>query len=527
VNPAQLRRRFAFAFLILSILLVVFLLVLKLIETRPLQFQVEVSPNLSCEHFTGRLAVVVSSARLSDGRMDLTRNGGKAFCLLGTDVNDFGNGKVAIVKQSAVSYPLSHVTDLPAGHYFVGAYLKHGPPLSSPDSPGTFFSSVREFDIDPARAGVITLWLDQPAPPETVPADTAFMNFLKVKSDLLSKFHGRPMYLRAGIVLPSDYYEHPDRRYPVWVRIGGYGARYWSIKSLMDEKSDFRKTWDEADTPRMILVQLDGAGPYGDPYQVNSANNGPYGDALMQELLPEVEKRFRCLPHARVLSGVSTGGWASLALQIFYPDEFDGVWSSCPDPVDFRAFELINIYENTNAYVNAYGFERPSERTVDGEVKLTVRREVQLENVLGRGDSWTLSGEQWCAWNAVFSPRGKDGLPERLWDPQTGAINRAVAEAWKRYDLRLCLQEHWKTLGPKLQGKLHIAAGDADNFYLNNAVHLLDEFLSHANPPYKGTIVYGPRKGHGWSNLAVKPMLQEMQAAVERVNRVRQPSAGQ
>jgi hypothetical protein len=195
--------------------------------------------------------------------------------------------------------------------------------------------------------------------------------------------------------------------------------------------------------------------------------------------------------------------------------------------VDFRAFEMINIYENTNAYVNAYGFERPSERTVDGEVKLTVRREVQLENVLGRGDSWTLSGEQWCAWNAVFSPRGKDGLPERLWDPQTGAINHAVAEAWKRYDLRLCLQEHWKTLGPKLQGKLHIAAGDADNFYLNNAVHLLDEFLSHANPPYKGTIVYGPRKGHGWSNLAVKPMLQEMQAAVERVNRVRQPSAGQ
>jgi hypothetical protein len=473
------------------------------------------------------LMVVVSSTRPSNAGMDLIRNGGKAFCILGTDVNDFGNGKVAIVKQSAVSYPLSHVTDLSAGHYFVWAILNRSTPRDPSEISNPLLSYPQEIDLDRAHAGIVKLWLDEQRPPESAPADTEFMKFLQVQSGLLSKFHGRPMYLRAGIVLPSDYYEHPDRRYPVWVRIGGYGARYWSIKSLMAEKSDFLKTWNEADTPRMILVQLDGAGPYGDPYQVDSANNGPYGDALMQELLPEVEKRFRCLPHARVLSGVSTGGWASLALQIFYPDEFDGVWSSCPDPVDFRAFELINIYENTNAYVNAYGFERPSERTVDGEVKLTVRREVQLENVLGRGDSWTLSGEQWCAWNAVFSPRGKDGLPERLWDPQTGAINHAVAEAWKRYDLRLYLQDHWKTLGPKLQGKLHIAAGDADNYYLNNAVHLLDEFLSHANPPYKGTIVYGPRKGHGWSNLAVKPMLQEMQAAVERVNRVRQPSAGQ
>ena len=169
------------------------------------------------------------------------------------------------------------------------------------------------------------------------------MKFLKVPSPLLSQFHRRPMYLRAGVVLPSDYYQHPDRRYPVWVRIGGYGNRYWSIKSFMDEKSEFRKTWGEADTPRMILVQLDGAGPYGDPYQVNSANNGPYGDALMQELLPQIETRFRCLPNARVLSGLSTGGWAALALQIFYPDSFIGTWSSCPDPVDFRALELIHI----------------------------------------------------------------------------------------------------------------------------------------------------------------------------------------
>lgn len=486
------------------------------LQLRALEFHVEIVTNLLCEHFTGRLIVVISRAAPPKSDAGWGRIFGNAACLLGSDVNDFGNGKTAVIDNKALSWPAAQFSELPAGRYFVSAVLSSQPLLDSPDTSSALYSSAREIEVDPSRADVITIQLDQHGPTESIPADSEFMQFLKVPSPLLTQFHGHPMFLRAGIGLPSDYYEHPDRRYPVWVRVGGYGARYWSIQSLMDEKSDFRKTWDAPDTPRMILVQLDGAGPYGDPYQVNSANNGPYGDALIHELLPEIEKKFRCLPHERVLSGVSTGGWASLALQIFYPDEFDGVWSSCPDPVDFRSFELINIYEDTNAYVNAYGFERPSERTIGGDTKLTVRREVQFENVVGRGDSWTMSGEQWCAWNAVYGPRGADGFPERLWDPKTGVIDRSVAEAWKRYDLRLYLQEHWKTLGPKLQGKLHIAAGDADAYFLNNAVHRLDEFLSHADPPYKGTIVYGPQKGHGWTNLSLKEMLQEMQAAADR-----------
>jgi S-formylglutathione hydrolase FrmB len=232
-------------------------------------------------------------------------------------------------------------------------------------------------------------------------------------------------------------------------------------------------------------------------------------------LIPYVEKQFRAIgrPQARVLSGVSTGGWASLALQVFYPDFFNGSWSFCPDPVDFRAFELVNIYEDDNAYVNQYGFERPSERTVAGDVRLTLRREVRIENVLSCGDSWTMSGGDWGAWNAVFGPRGTNGLPVALWNPQTGLINHEVAAEWKKYDLRLVMQQIWMTLGPKLQGKLHIAAGDADNYYLNNAVHLLDEFLAHADPPFKGRIVYGPGEGHGWTDIPLDEMLKEMEAA--------------
>ncbi len=283
----------------------------------------------------------------------------------------------------------------------------------------------------------------------------------------------------------------------------------------MGDTSEFRTNWLADKTPRMILLQLDGAGPLGDPYQVNSANNGPYGDAIAQELIPEVEKRFRGIgePRTRVLSGLSTGGWVTLALQIFYPDFFNGTWTFCPDPVDFRAYELVNIYADENAYTNKFGSERPSDRTVTGDVRLTMRRELQWENVLGDGDSWTMSGNQWCTWNATYGPRAADGHPSFLWDPKTGKINHDVAEQWKKYDLRLVLQRNWPALGPKLQGKLHISVGDADSYFLNNAVHLLDDFLSHAKPPYAGRIVYGPGKGHGWMDVSVPQMMREMETA--------------
>jgi len=289
----------------------------------------------------------------------------------------------------------------------------------------------------------------------------------------------------------------------------------------MGGKAAFRKTWLADDTPRFIVLQLDGAGPFGDPYQINSANNGPYGDAITQELIPEIETRFRAIgqPHARVLSGTSTGGWVSLALQVFYPDFFNGTWSCCPDPMDFRAFELANIYEDYGMYLNKFGNERPSERTLTGDVALLSRDEVGAENLLGPGNSYIQSGEQWGEWNAAFSPRGADGLPVPLWDPQTGRINHDVAEQWKKYDLRLVLKKDWRNLAPKLRGKIHISAGEADQYFLNNAVHLLDQFLSEAEPRFEGSIVYGMGKGHGWSNLSLREMLEGMKGATEQTDR--------
>jgi S-formylglutathione hydrolase FrmB len=479
---------------------------------------------LTAEPKEGRLFVVISSTNNPEPRLLLGNAGAEAPVALARDVNAFTPGKKAVLDEHAFIFPPTNLaawltrTDraLPT-QCFAQALFVCNADLRSISAAGNLFSSMQEIRLPLPASGTVRFDLDHEIPPEKLPPETDRIKFVKIQSKLLSQFHGRPIFLRAGIILPRDYEREPSRRYALWVRIGGLNERYTAVTRLMARDSGLRKIWEADDTPRLVLVQLDGAGPYGDPYQVNSANSGPYGDAVTQELIPYVETKFRaiCEPRARVLSGTSTGGWVALALQIFYPDFFDGAWSSCPDPVDFRAFELVNIYEDDNAFVDTHGGERPSERDLLGNVILTMRQEVGTENLLGRGNSYTLSGEQWGAWNATFGPRGADGLPVPLWDPQTGRMNHSVAEQWKKYDLRLVLEQNWKTLGPKLRGKLHIASGEADQYFLNNAAHLLDEFLAHADPPFEGKIVFGPGQGHGWYNLTPREVMQEMKAATE------------
>ena len=461
--------------------------------------------------------MVLSPTNRPEPRSELGRTGRDAPLALARDLTQFGPGASALLDQQSYSFPLTNPGALPEGDYFVQALFAANTELRSPNAPGNLYSLAQRAHLDPARGGRVRLELTRAVPPEHLPADTALLRFIKLPSRLLSQFHGCPMFLRAALVLPCDYEQEPARHYPLWVRIGGLNTRYTSVLSLMRNNSSFRKRWLADNTPRFILLQLDGAGPYGDPYYVNSDNNGPYGDALTQELIPYVESHFRTVaqPRARLLSGVSTGGWVALALQVFYPDYFGGAWAACPDPVDFRALELVNIYTDANAYINRFGEERPSERTLGGDTRLTMRQEVGAENLLGDGNSYALSGEQWGAWNAVFGPRGASGLPVPLWDPQTGKIDHRVAEHWKRYDLRLVLEQHWPTLGPKLRGKLHITAGEADAYFLNNAVHLLDYFLAQADPPFTGSIIYGAGEGHGWSNLSLADQLRAMAAVAQ------------
>jgi hypothetical protein len=483
-----------------------------------LRFEVTLARALLPGPTDGRVLVALSRGNKDEPRLGIGHYGVDGPPLLGADAKAFAVGAVVVLDQTSAIFPLAHLGRLPAGEYAVQAVLVRNRDLNLVEAPGNLYSAAQTFLLDPVKGGTVRLELAKAIAPEALPPDTEHVRHIKLRSELLSKFHGRPIYLRAGVILPRDFAIDRDRRYPLRVHIGGYGTRFTAVGDLMGGSSDFRKVWLADDTPRMLFLHLDGAGPYGDPYQVNSANNGPYGDAITGELIPFVEKHYRGIGagHARVLDGGSTGGWVSLALQTFYPDFFNGTWSRAPDPVDFRAYELINIYKDDNAYVNVHGFERPSSRDFNGDVKTTVRHECQMERVLGSGDHWELSGKDWCAWNATFGPRGADGRPRPLWDGKTGKLDRSVVEHWQQYDLRLLMEKHWPALGRKLRGKLHIWVGEADEYYLNNAVHLLDDFLKKAQPAFEGTIVYGMGRGHGWHGLSEAEKMHAMAKAMWR-----------
>lgn len=348
--------------------------------------------------------------------------------------------------------------------------------------------------------------------------DTEWVKHLKIKSEKLSEFWGRDIYIGANVLLPKGYQEHPDVYYPVLYMQGhssGWTPVPWSPEEWFfqgyspsdpgvgKQLDGFYESWTAGKLPKLIVVSFRDSNPFYDTsYSVNSANVGPFGDAIMKELIPDIEKKFRIIskPWARVLAGRSTGGWEAAAMMIFNPDFFAGSWPWAPDPVDFRKYELINIYEDNNAFYREYDWiktERPEARDTDGQIRYSVRKTYQYEQTIGDKDR---SGEQWAIWQAVYSPVGPDGYPKPLWDPKTGMIDKEVARYWRdNYDLSYILKRDWATLGPKLRGKLHFAVGMMDNYYLNEAVYLVQDTLeSLTNPPAEATFQYGFRGRHSW-----------------------------
>jgi hypothetical protein len=458
--------------------------------------EVTLDPKLAAAAPAGRLLVAVGTA---DRPPSFTNVDPPARPVVGTDVERFA-GPV-VLDGSSLCFPADGLSALPAGEYRVRAVLLANRDLLVPDAPGNPYCEPVAVRLDPAAGTVVRLTLDRTYS-DDAPADTKTHRYLALPSKRLSEFHGRPMRYRLGVVLPPGFDREPDRRYPLLVHVGGFGQRYTSAAGIEPD-------------PRFVQVLLDGAGPYGDPYQVNSANNGPYGDALVREVIPHVEAAYRCGGDGRrFTAGSSTGGWVALALQVFYPDTFNGCWAQCPDPVDFAAFELIDLYDeaDANAYVNRFGAERPAKRTPDGDTAYTVRHEVRLERVLGRGGRWELGGQQWASWNAVYGPRGAGGRPVPVWDGATGAIDRSVMKHWEKYDLRRVIAANWPTLGPKLAGgKVNVWVGDADDYFLNNAVWRLKRTLDKlTNPRFDGRVLIEPRKGHTSGGWTRKEMLDAM-----------------
>ncbi len=469
---------------------------------------------------SGRLFVILGAQSDPEPRFSPGWAGPGAEPFFARDIRSWRPGEVKVLGPGVIGFPPPRLGDLAPGTYFAQALYDTNTVDSSINAPGNLVSKPVAIVIPQGNdSRRYPLVLDCQLPPETVPSDTRLVKVVRIQSQRLSEFWHRPMYLRAAVILPSSYDQQPGRRYPVRYHIGGFHARYTTAFELMKEGSFFRSQWLAPGAPQMIFVFLDGEAPYGDSYQMNSANNGPYGDATVDELIPAIDSRFRTVASARgrFLEGESTGGWVSLALQIFYPGTFNGAWSFCADSVDFRRFQLIDIYSDVNAFVNQYGLERPSMRDIDGEPRYTIRHEVAMERVLGRGDRFVSSGEQWGSWNAVYSPRAADGEPAAIWDGVTGVIDHQVAAQWKeKFDLRAYLDTHWRALGPKLQGKLHIWMGDMDSFYLNDAMELLSSFLKATrNPTSDAEVTFGRRQGHCWVPLSEKDLMGQMLARFE------------
>ena len=492
------------------------------------RFEVTIPATVRAEPTTGRVFVIVSRTNNPEPRLQVGRIGTPMF---GHDIERLPPGSPAVVTGTDLGHPVWDMADVPAGDYWVQAVVSVYASFPRADghtvwmhddqwegqqwtrSPGTLYSAPQRISIDPARASAVRMSADQKIPPLEMPANTEWVERFRFESPTLSRFWGRPIYLGATILLPRDYHR-ATTAYPVLYEQGHFSS---GNPMRWEEGNELGTEWKRDDFPRVLVVTFQHPTPYfDDSYAVNSVNNGPYGDAIMQELIPEVEKRYRVIrePWARWLHGGSTGGWEALALQLFNPDFFGGTWAYCPDPVTFTDVEGINLYKDTNAfYKQVTEWHRTptiNSREINGEVRQTSQQRNWMELANGtRGRS----GHQLDIWSATFGPLGDDGYFKPVFDKRTGAIDHSVAAYWREhYDLLVYLQRNWATVGPKLVDKLHIYVGDADTYFLDRATRELESWMKTTQAPhYEGYFLYGDQKPHCWSGpLSSSQRLKEM-----------------
>jgi hypothetical protein len=490
----------------------------------------------SAQPIDGRVLLFISD----DGRTEPRRQSDQYRAqttrpIFGVDVDGLKPGQDVVIDGSTFGWPVRSLEDIPAGEYWVQALVNRYETFHRGDGrtvkmpmdqgegqhwdrkPGNFYSKPVKMRVDPATSGEIRISMDQEVPPIAPPKDSKQVKYLRLQNDRLTKFWGRPMSLGAIVLLPNGWDTHPDARYPLLVHHGHFPATMendtWretppdpkasqSQREAQAAAYQFYKDWNGPNFPRMIHLLVQHPTPYfDDSYAVNSANNGPYGDAITKDLIPYVEKQFRGIGQgwARVLTGGSTGGWEAFGVQVFYPDDYNGAWALCPDPVDFRSYRSVNIYDERNAYYYAEDnpwkrTPKPGYRDYRGHLFSTFEERNLVELVLGTHGR---SAGQHDAWASVFGPVGDDGYYKPLYDKLTGTIDPEVAKYWRdNYDLRYILQRDWPKLAPKLRGKIHITSGTMDNGYLNNAVYQMEEFLMRATPSSEAEIVYGERREH-------------------------------
>jgi enterochelin esterase-like enzyme len=507
-------------------------------------FEVLLPASISDKPLDGRLLLLLSTSTTGEPRFQISDDEGTQQ-VFGVDVDQWQPGTKRKIDVKAFGYPVETLKKIENGTYRVQVVLhiyetfkrKDGHVVKLPMdrgegqhwniAPGNLYSAVKSISYSSDAGFTSSLTLDQRIPPIKEPEDTKYVKHIKIQSKLLTEFWGRPMYLGAHILLPEGWDSHPNVKYPLAIFHGHFPEDFggWRTtppdenlvpdtvkrfnligynKIVQQEAYDFYKMWTGPNFPRVIAIEIQHANPfYDDSYAVNSANIGPYGDAITYELIPEIEKRFRGIGEgwARFMYGGSTGGWEALAAQVFYPDQYNGSYAACPDPIDFHHYMTVDLYNHKNAYYAEGPFRntlRPGHRDYLGHVNAMVRDMNYRELALG---TKSRSGDQWDIWEAVYSPVGKDGYPTPVFDKKTGVINKSVVAYWKEnFDLTHIIQRDWPKIGDKLKGKIHLYVGDMDNFYLNNAVYSAEDMLKKlSNPSCNCEVDYGDRAEHCWN----------------------------
>ena len=510
----------------------------------PLRFAISFPAARSAQPLDGRVLLFISDDGKAEPRTQTDQyRANSTKPIFGVDVDGLKPGVDVVIDDKVVGWPARSLKDIPPGDYFVQALINRyetfhradGHTIKMPmdqgegqhweSKPGNFYSKPVKMHVDAASGVEIRISMDQEIPPIAPPHDTAQVKYLRVQNERLSAFWGRPMFLGAIVFLPQGWDTHPNARYPLLVHHGHFpkdaASDGWretppdsgatgTTRDNQVAAYQFFKDWNGPRFPRMIHVLVQHPTPYfDDSYAVNSANNGPYGDAITLDLIPMIEKQFRGIGAgwARVTTGGSTGGWEAFGVQVMYPDAYNGAWALCPDPIDFRSYRSVNIYDEHNAYYYEDNrFKRtpkPGYRDYRDHLFSTFEDRNLVELALGTHGR---SAGQHDAWASVFGPVGADGYYKPLYDKATGAIDPEVAAYWRdNYDLRYILQRDWARLGPRLRGKIHITSGTMDNGYLNNAVYQMEEFLSHAVPSPEFEITYGERREHCFTGDTEQP----------------------
>jgi hypothetical protein len=507
------------------------------------QLRVTLPTSRASAPLDGRVLFFISADTTGEPRFQVGDGVGTAQ-VFGVDVDGLRPGSSATLDASAFGYPLSSLRELPPGRYRVQALINRYETFRRSDGhtvklppdrgegqqyarkPGNLYSRPQNVTIGASSRVALELTEEIPPVADFARLETKYVKHVRIRSERLSAFWGTDMYLGAWVLLPEGHDSHPDARYPLVINHGHFPSSVDGWRETPPDSTlapdfsarfnlagynriqqqlgyQFYRDWTGPGFPRVLLVQIQHATPfYDDSYAVNSANNGPYGDAIMYELIPEIERRFRGIGQgwARFTYGGSTGGWEAMAVQMFYPDLFNGAWVACPDPISFRHYTVVDIYKDRNAYYQEGPFKRvarPGQRNYLGHISTTLEQSNHRELALG---TRSRSGDQWDVWQSVYSPVGADGYPAPIWDKRSGVIDTTVAAYWREnYDLAHILRRDWATLGPKLRGKLRIYVGDMDNYYLNNAVYEVEEFLKSANPPADAVVDYGDRAEHCWN----------------------------